>query len=70
MFTSMKIYSSRVNGMRKNVCCQALSEQTCQRYIQVVYYRLTRLSDDLNIDHTDGSYQKQQLQLSKRASDP
>lgn len=34
--------------------------------ISVVYYRLTRLLDDLNIGHADGSYQKQLLQLSKK----
>lgn len=32
----------------------------------MVYYRLTRLLDDLNIGHADGSYQKQLLQLSKK----
>lgn len=32
----------------------------------MVYYRLTRLLDDLNIGHADGSYQKQLLHLSKK----
>lgn len=31
-----------------------------------MYYRLTRLLDDLNIGHADGSYQKQLLHLSKK----
>ncbi|WP_423890064.1 ATP-binding protein [Edwardsiella tarda] len=43
-----------------------LSEQACQQHIQVVYYRPTRVLDDLNIGHTDGSYQKQLLHLSKK----
>ncbi|KDF13365.1 hypothetical protein AF42_03467 [Citrobacter freundii MGH 56] len=32
----------------------------------MVYYRLTRLLNDLNIGHADGSYQKQLLHLSKK----
>jgi hypothetical protein len=31
-----------------------------------VYYRLTRLFDDLNISHADGSNQKHLLHLSKK----
>ena len=53
-------------GCGKTYVACALGEQACQQHIQVVYYRLTRLLDDLNIEHADGSYQKQLLQLSKK----
>lgn len=53
-------------GCGKTYVACALGEQACQQHIQVAYYRLTRLLDDLNIGHADGSYQKQLLQLSKR----
>lgn len=53
-------------GCGKTYVACALGEQACQQHIQVVYYRLTRLLDDLNIGHADGSYQKQLLQLSKK----
>lgn len=47
------------------VACASVSRPASS--ISVVYYRLTRLLDDLNIGHADGSYQKQLLQLSKRS---
>lgn len=53
-------------GCGKTYVACALGEQACQQHIQVVYYRLTRLLDDLNIGHADGSYQKQLLHLSKK----
>ncbi len=53
-------------GCGKTYVACALGEQACQQHVQVVYYRLTRLLDDLNIGHADGSYQKQLLQLSKK----
>jgi DNA replication protein DnaC len=53
-------------GCGKTYVACALGEQDCQQNTQVAYYRLTRLLDDLNIGHADGSYQKQLLQLSKK----
>lgn len=41
-------------GCGKTYVACALGEQACQQHIQVVYYRLTRLLDDLNIGHADG----------------
>ena len=55
-----------LTGCGKTYVACALGEQACQQHIQVVYYRLTRLLDDLNIGHADGSYQKQLLHLSKK----
>jgi DNA replication protein DnaC len=53
-------------GDKTYVAC-ALAEQACERQHSVSYYRLSRLLDDLSSGKHDGSYQKQRLDLSKKA---
>ncbi len=52
-------------GCGKTYVACAPGEQACRQHIAVVYWRLSRLLEDLGTGHADGSDQKQLLKLSK-----
>lgn len=54
-------------GCGKTYVACALGEQACQQHMQVRYYRVGRLLEELNAARADGSYQHLLLTLAKQA---
>ena len=53
-------------GCGKTYVACALGEQACQQHMQVRYYRVGRLLEELNAARADGSYQRLLLTLAKQ----
>jgi len=53
-------------GSGKTYVACALGEQACRQGVATRYWRLSRLTEQLNIARADGSYTRQLLQLSRK----